>query len=218
MPTLSLLPEPDAIALLRKYQLPYPEFGYAKTACEAVKIADQIGYPIVLKIVAEEVIHKSDIDGVKINLDTPQAVQNAFKDIENSLHEHLPNAHFNGVLVCKQAAPGIELIVGGLHDVMFGPCLMVGLGGIFIEILKDVAFRIVPLTKLDALEMLHELKGYPILTGARGGEMVDINALADFLVRISDFLNENPWIQELDFNPVRISDGQISILDARILH
>jgi acyl-CoA synthetase (NDP forming) len=218
MPTLTPLPEPEAITLLEKNHLPYPENGYAKSADEAVEIANKIGYPVVLKIVSHEVIHKSDVGGVKINLQNPQDVYNAFIDIEKALQEHIPDAKFDGTLLCKQATSGIELIVGGMRDVMFGPCLMVGLGGIFAEILKDVSFRIVPFSKIDAIEMLQELKGYSVLTGVRGGEKANIDTLAEFLVRISTFLYENSWIQELDFNPVRISGNNITILDARILH
>jgi acyl-CoA synthetase (NDP forming) len=218
MPTLTLLPEPEAIALLEKDHLPYPRNGYAKSADEAVEIADKIGYPVVLKIVSMDVIHKSDIGGVKTNLQTPCDVHNAFIDIHNNLLEHIPNAKFDGILVCKQAAAGLELIVGGIHDAMFGPCLMVGLGGIFTEILKDISFRIIPFSKIDAIEMLQELKGYSILSGVRGGEKVDIDSLAEFLVKISTFLYQNSWIQEVDFNPVRISGNKIIILDARILH
>jgi acyl-CoA synthetase (NDP forming) len=218
MPTFSLLPEPEAIALFEKNHLPYPENGYAKSADEAIGIAEKIGYPVVLKIVSTDVIHKSDIGGVKTNLQTPSDVHNAFIDIQNNLREHIPDAKFDGILVCKQATAGIELIVGGLKDVMFGPCLMVGLGGIFTEILKDVSFRIIPLSKIDAIEMLQELKGYSLLSGIRGGEKADIEALAEFLVKISTFLFENSWIQEADFNPVRISGNIIAILDARILY
>lgn len=218
MPTFTLLPEPEAIMLLEKNQLPYPENGYAKSSDEAIEFANKIGYPVVLKIVSNDVIHKSDIGGVKTNLQTPGDVHRAFIDIYTNLLEHIPNAKFDGILVCKQAETGIELIVGGIQDVMFGPCLMVGLGGIFAEVLRDVSFRIIPFKKIDAIEMLQELKGYSILLGVRGGEKADIDALAEFLVKISTFLFENPWIMEVDFNPVRIKGNKITILDARIFY
>ncbi len=217
MPDLTQVPEPEAAALLRQSGIPYPEFGFARSSNEAVEIAGRIGYPVVLKIVAEGVLHKSDIGGVIVNVSSPESVIEAFDELQTSLAKHTPGAVFMGAIVCRQAEAGIELIVGGLQDVMFGPTLMIGLGGIFIEILKDVSFRVVPITRIDAFEMLEELKGYPILQGARGLEKADLNALVEFLVRVSDFLAANAWIKELDLNPVRISGNQIFVLDARIL-
>lgn len=217
MPELTFMPEPEAAALLRQNGIPYPEFGLAKSAQEAVEIADRIGYPVVLKIVAEGVLHKSDIGGVTVNLVNSESVSAAFGRLQSSLAQNAPGTAFRGVIVCSQVQQGIELIVGGLQDVMFGQTLMVGLGGIFTEILKDVSFRVVPIKNIDAVEMLEELKGYPVLQGARGLEKADINALTGFLVNVSDFLIKNPWIKELDLNPVRISGSHIHVLDARIL-
>ncbi len=157
------------------------------------------------------------MEGLRLNLTTSESVIEAYHQITDTLAQNVPDAHLSGVLVCKQADPGIEMIVGGIQDVMFGPCLMVGLGGIFIEVLKDVAFRVIPLNKIDALEMLKELRGYPVLLGARGGEKADIDSLAEFLLRVSDFFQANPWIKELDINPVRVSGNKITILDIRIV-
>jgi acyl-CoA synthetase (NDP forming) len=217
MPDLNFMPEPEAAALLQQNGIPYPEFGFARSSQEAVQIAGRIGYPVVLKIVAEGVLHKSDIGGVVVNLLTPESVIEAFEKLQSSLYANSPGAEFQGAIVCRQVQQGIELIVGGLQDIMFGQTLMVGLGGIFTEILKDVSFRVVPIEKIDAVEMLEELKGYPVLQGARGIAKADLNALVDFLVKVSDFLVKNPWIKELDLNPVRISGSQIYVLDARIL-
>ncbi len=217
MPELTLMPEPEAAALLRLNGIPYPEFGFARTPQEAEQISGRIGYPVVLKIVAEGVLHKSDLGGVAVNLLNPESVSAAFGRLQSCLAQNAPGATFRGAIVCGQVQQGIELIVGGLQDVMFGQTLMVGLGGIFTEILKDVSFRVVPIQKIDAVEMLEELKGYPVLQGARGFEKADINALTGFLVNVSDFLVKNPWIKELDLNPVRISGNQIHVLDARIL-
>lgn len=217
MPELTFMPEPEAAALLRQNGIPYPEFGLAKSAQEAVEIAGRIGYPVVLKIVAEGVLHKSDIGGVTVNLVNSESVSAAFGRLQSSLAQNAPGTAFRGVIVCSQVQQGIELIVGGLQDVMFGQTLMVGLGGIFTEILKDVSFRVVPIKNIDAVEMLEELKGYPVLQGARGLEKADINALTGFLVNVSDFLIKNTWIKELDLNPVRISGSHIHVLDARIL-
>lgn len=217
MPDLNLIPEHEAAKLLQESGIPYPEFGFATTAQEAAKIAGRIGYPVVLKVSATGVIHKSDIGGVTVNLTSSDSVVEAFNGIRATLTTRAPGAEFKGAIVCKQVQPGIELIVGGMQDVMFGPTLMVGLGGIFTEVLKDVSFRVIPLQKIDALEMLRELKGFPLLEGARGTASVDLEVLAGFLLKVSGFLAQNAWIKELDLNPVRISGDQIFVLDARIL-
>lgn len=217
MPDCKFIPEPEAAEMLQKNGIPYPDFGFAKDSEEAAVIAAKIGYPVVVKIVAEGILHKSDIGGVQVNLSSKEAVIAACNKIETSFFSKLPNGKLSGMLICKQAELGIELIVGGLQDVMFGPCLMVGLGGIFTEILKDVSFRVVPLQKIDALEMLKELKGFPILKGARGNTSADLDALTDFMLKVSQFLENNPWIKELDLNPVSISGSRITVLDARII-
>ena len=217
MPDPNLIPEHEAAKLLQENGIPYPEFGFARNQQEAAEIAARIGYPVVLKIIAKGVIHKSDIGGVIVNLINKESVIEGFSQLQSLITTGDSEAEFQGAIVCKQVQNGTELIVGGLHDVMFGPTLMVGMGGIFTEILKDVSFRVIPLQKIDALEMLTELKGFPILKGARGTAKADLEALTGFLLKISDFMAQNQWIKELDLNPVRISGDKIYVLDARIL-
>jgi len=141
----------------------------------------------------------------------------AYEGIVRSVREHAPDAAIPGMLVCQQAPPGLEVIVGGLQDVMFGPALMFGLGGIFAEVLQDVTFRVVPIERVDAQEMLQEIRGYPLLEGTRGHEDYDVEALVDLLLAVSRMMAERTEIQELDLNPVRVYRRGLIALDARIL-
>jgi len=171
----------------------------------------------VLKIVSPDVTHKSDIGGVKIGLEDEAAVRAAYDDIVAAVKERQPKARIEGVAVQAMARSGTEVIVGMSKDPQFGPVLMFGLGGIFVEVLKDVAFRIVPLEERDAREMIDEIKGRAILDGVRGGEPADIEALAGLLLQLSAFAEANPQVEELDLNPVfAYRDGCIAV-DARIV-
>jgi acyl-CoA synthetase (NDP forming) len=212
-----ILPEPDAAALLAEYGITYPEHAYVQSANEAAEAADRLGYPVVLKVVSPDAVHKSDVGGVALGIQDATGVARAYEDIVRSVRTHRKDAEVPGMLVCRQAPPGLEVIVGGLQDVMFGPALMFGLGGIFAEVLEDVTFRIVPIEPGDAKEMIQEIRGYPLLAGTRGQEGYDVGALADLLVAVSRMMVERTEIQELDLNPVRLYDQGIMALDARIL-
>jgi acetyl coenzyme A synthetase (ADP forming)-like protein len=209
--------EPEARAILGQYDVPFVAAELAQNQEQAVAIAEKLGYPVVLKIVAPEIIHKSDIDGVKVNLDLPQQVRSAFTGIVANALANVPQADIHGLLVSKQAGPGTELIIGGLRDLQFGPVVMVGFGGIFVEVLKDVAFRVAPISEQEALAMLRELKLYPLLTGARGQEKADIDTVADIIVKVGQALVEVPDIKEIDLNPVRVYNTGAMALDARII-
>lgn len=215
--TTQPLLEPCAVQLLSRYYIPYPKHGMACSAAEAVSIADRIGYPVVLKIVSSDVIHKSDIGGVISDLSTAQAVAAGFERVIGSTRERVPGARIYGVLVCEQASPGPELIIGGLRDPLLGPAVMVGLGGIFTELLGDVAFRVAPFARKDAKQMLTEIRGYPLLTGARGGQPCDMDAIVDLLVKVSCLVSDRDDIVELDLNPVRVYEHGLLALDARII-
>ncbi len=173
--------------------------------------------PVVLKVISPEVIHKSDAGGVKLNLDSAEKVGHAYDDIMSAIKKKYPDAKINGVSVQKMARPGVEVIIGMSKDAQFGPVIMFGLGGILVEILKDVSFRIVPLEKRDAREMVKEIKGYPVLEGYRGQEAVDIEYLEGLILKVSDFVEQHPEINELDLNPVfAYSDGATAV-DARVI-
>jgi acyl-CoA synthetase (NDP forming) len=213
----SFVLEPYAIELLKDYKIPYPQHGLAHDVNEAVAIADRIGYPVVLKIVSPDVLHKSDAGGVAVGLEDPKQVKNGYRKIIGRVQENLPNANVKGMLVCKQAKKGIEVIVGAMEDPIFGPMIMFGLGGIFTEVLGDVAFRIAPIERLDAEEMIKEIKGYPILTGVRRRSKCDVNQLINLLMNVSKLVTERKDLKELDLNPVRLFTDSLAVLDVRMI-
>jgi acetate---CoA ligase (ADP-forming) subunit beta len=211
------LTEVEAKELLAKAGINVAPTKLATTKQEAASTAKALGFPVVLKIVSPDVLHKSDAGGVKLNLNSEAEVSAAFDAIMTSIKAKVPNAKILGVAVQKMARPGTEVIIGMSKDPQFGPVLMFGLGGIFVEIMKDVSFRIVPLTKRDADEMIREIKGFPVLTGYRGGEVASLAQLQDMLLKVSEFAEKNPEVKELDLNPVlAYKDGAIAV-DARVI-
>ena len=189
----------------------------ATTADEAVAAAKEFDYPVVLKVVSPDVTHKSDVGGVQLGLDSPEAVSTAFQEITATVKQHQPDVRIEGVAVQKMARPGIEVIIGMSKDQQFGPVLMFGLGGILVEVLKDVAFRIVPLEPRDARQMVREIKGFPALQGFRGQAPADLEALEKLILNVSAFVEAHPEIEELDLNPVfAYEDGALAV-DARIV-
>ena len=213
----SVLTEIESKQVLAAAGIPVAEATLAASADEAVRAAAKAGYPAVLKIVSPDVTHKSDVGGVKVGLADEAAVRAAYDEIVGAVKDRQPDARIGGVAVQKMARPGIEVIVGLSKDPQFGPVLMFGLGGIFVEVLKDVAFRIVPLEPRDARDMIDEIKGRAVLDGVRGGEPADTGALADLLLKLSVFAEANPQVAELDLNPVfAYKDGCLAV-DARIV-
>ena len=213
----SVLTEIESKQVLAAAGIPVAEATLAASADEAAKAAAQAGFPVVLKIVSPDVTHKSDVGGVKVGLEDEAAVRTAYEDIVVAVKERQPKARIEGVAVQAMARPGTEVIVGMSKDPQFGPVLMFGLGGIFVEVLKDVSFRIVPLEERDAREMIDEIKGRAVLDGVRGGEPADIGALASLLLQLSAFAEANPQVEELDLNPVfAYKDGCLAV-DARIV-
>jgi len=209
--------EPEAKALLRTYDLPFPEERWVSGEEEAVSAADAIGYPVVLKIVSPDIVHKSDAGGVRLGLPDADAVRAAYRDMLDAVTRHDPQARRQGVLVARMAPPdGEECIIGGLRDPVFGPVIMFGLGGVFVEVLKDVVFRVAPIDAQDAEEMMEEIAGHAVLDGVRGRPPLDRAALRQALLNVSRFLCEHPEVAELDINPVRLFPGGLLALDARI--
>ena len=184
---------------------------------EAVAISEEIGYPVVLKISSVDITHKSDAGGVKVNLPDKSAVQNAYDEIMASCTAKHPDADIEGIAVQGMAKIGTEVIIGMTKDPSFGPVLMFGLGGIFVEVLKDVAFRIVPLEKNDASEMISEIKGKKLLEGYRGQDPADIPFLEDVLLKLSDLVDKTEGIAEIDMNPVFAYKQGAVVVDARII-
>ena len=209
--------EPEAIQLLAQYGIPYPKQELAHNADEAGRFAERIGCPVVLKVVSPDVLHKSDAGGVMVNLTSAAAVHDGYASMMKTVLSKALGAKIDGALVVQQAPQGLEVIVGAIDDVTFGPTLMFGLGGIFTEILKDVAFRVAPIERRDAEEMIQEIKAYKLLTGVRGQAPRDIPALVELLLSVSRLLTEHPEIKELDLNPIRLYEKGLMALDARVL-
>lgn len=183
----------------------------------ALALSEEMGYPIVLKISSVDITHKSDAGGVKVNLKDKAAVEKAYDDIMASCTAKFPKANIEGISVQGMAKAGTEVIIGMTNDPSFGPVLMFGLGGIFVEVLKDVAFRIVPLEKSDAIEMINEIKGKKLLEGYRGQDPADIPCLADMLLKLSELVDKTEGIAEIDMNPVFAYKQGAVVVDARII-
>ncbi|MGO8805695.1 MAG: acetate--CoA ligase family protein [Candidatus Bathyarchaeia archaeon] len=209
--------ESEAKLICMDYGIPVTKFKVASNEKQAAEYADEIGYPVVLKIVSPDVIHKSDAGGVMVNLKTPSDVQNAYKKILENVKKYNANAKIVGILVQEMAPSSTETIVGAIKDPQFGPTIMFGLGGIFVEVLKDVNFRIAPITADDAKEMITQLKAYPLLKGFRNTPPADIDALVAILVSTSRLVMDNPEIKELDLNPVLAYQSGAKTVDARII-
>ena len=205
------LMEHECKELLLRRGIPTNSTFVAQSVDEAVELSDKIGYPVVLKVLSPEVVHKSDQGGVKLNLKNAAEVESAYKEIITAFADK----KLIGVTVQEMVNPGLEAIVGVSRDPAFGPVLMFGLGGVFVEVLKDVSFKILPVTEADIEEMIKELRGYKLLQGHRG-EAVDIPALKELLLKVSDMVMENPEISELDLNPVFLYPKGAMAVDARI--
>lgn len=209
--------ETEAKTICTEYGIPVTKFLVAKNAEEAVKFAEKIGYPVVMKIVSPDVTHKFDVGGVVINLKTAKEVESAFKKILENVKKHNPNAKIIGITVQEMAPASTEVIVGAIKDPQFGQTLMFGLGGIFVEILKDVTFRIAPITEQEAKEMITEVKAYPLLQGYRGQPPADVDAIVKILLATSKLIMDHPQIKELDLNPVIVYEKGAKTVDARII-
>lgn len=196
--------------------IPFNRSGLATTAEEAADIADRIGYPVVMKIVSEQVIHKTEVGGVRINIGSDEEVRRTFKDVVESVKEQVPEAVIDGILM-EEMANGTELIIGTTTDSQFGPMIMFGIGGIFVEVYKDVSFRLIPITPNDAREMMDEIKGKALLEGIRGLPRADPEQVVDILLAVSRLVEDNPDIYEMDINPLLLTERGIIAVDARII-
>ncbi|TMB98490.1 MAG: acetyl-CoA synthetase [Chloroflexi bacterium] len=213
----TILTEVESKRVLQEAGIPVVAAELAGTPEEAIRVARKNGFPVALKIVSPEIPHKSDVGGVKLGLASEAEVAAAFQEIITAVKQRQPNANIEGVSVQKMAPDGIEVIIGMSMDRQFGPVLMFGLGGIFVEVLKDVAFRIVPLEPRDAREMIRELKAFAVLEGVRGQPGADLGALEEMLLTVSSFVEEHPEIEELDLNPVFAYQNGAVAVDARII-
>ena len=209
--------EPEAKTVCMEYDIPVTKFKVAKNEAEAVKFSEELGYPVVLKVVSPDVIHKSDVGGVIVNLKTTEDVKNAYKQILENVKKHKPKAKIVGVLIQEMAPSSTEVIVGAIKDPQFGPALMFGLGGIFVEVLKDVTFRVAPVTEDEAREMITEVKAYPLLKGYRNLPPADIETIVKIIQNTSRLVMEHQEIKELDLNPIMVYEKGAKTVDARII-
>ncbi len=196
--------------------IPFNKCGLAKSAGEAVEIADDMGYPVVMKIVSPQVIHKTEVGGVRVNIASATEVKNTYEDIVRGVQKQVPDAEINGILI-EEMVSGTELIVGTTTDPQFGPMIMFGIGGIFVEVYKDVSFRLIPISANDARDMAGEIKGKALLEGIRGLPRADPNTIIEILENVSKLVISNPEIDELDINPLLITNKGVIAVDARIL-
>jgi len=211
------LTELESKQILKEVGINTTDIGLARSKEEAVAHSQELGYPVVLKIVSPDILHKTDVGGVKLSLNNKEDVGNAYDEIISAIKKHQPSAKIHGVSVQPMARPATEVIIGMSKDPQFGPVLMFGLGGILVEILKDISFRIVPLTMRDANEMIREIKGYPVLEGYRGQEPANIAVLEQMLLKVSEFVESRPEIKELDINPIFAYSDSALAIDARVI-
>lgn len=209
--------EPESLDFLSDNGIAVMPHVLARTREEAQRAAMEMNGPVVLKVVSPQVIHKSDVGGVKINLQGSEAVGQGYERLLDDVKRATAAAGIQGVLVVPMAQPGTELIIGMVRDAQFGPTIMFGMGGVFVEVFKDVSFRIAPFDQEVALDMIKETKGSRVLQGMRGEKPKDIASLAELLVQVSQLAARYPQIKEIDLNPIRVYENGYSILDARIL-
>ena len=203
--------------ILRKHGIPITKEFLAKTPQEAKKFAKKIGYPVVMKIQSPDILHKTDAGGVLLDIENEKELTEGFDRLMKSAKKHNRKAKILGILVQEMVKDGVQCIVGSKKDPQFGPVIMFGLGGIFVEVLKDVSFRIIPIERKDAKEMISEIKGYEVLKGVRGQQPVDLKAIENTLIKVSNFVWKNKEIQELDINPLFTSAKGVKAADARMI-
>jgi acyl-CoA synthetase (NDP forming) len=213
----NLLTEIEAKQVFKEAGLQVTDTRLATNKKDAIAMSTEMGFPVVLKIVSPDILHKTEANGVKLNLKTADDVAKAFDEIMVSAKEKFPNANIHGVAVQGMAKSGLEIIIGMTLDTQFGPVLMFGLGGIFVEVMKDVSFGITPLTKRDAGEMIRSIKGYPLLNGFRGASKIDVANLESWLLKLSDFAQTYPAVKEFDLNPIFAYAQGAMVVDARII-
>lgn len=207
--------EPEAKRVLRVYGIPVTREEICGTPAEAVAAAEKIGYPVVMKLVSPRVVHKTEFDAVRLDLRSPDEVRRAFSEIISKARMEIKDTEIHGVLVSEMAG-GVEMIIGSIKDPQFGPIMMFGLGGIFVEVFRDVSYRLAPIERIDAEEMISELRGRKLLEGFRGGPSVNRESLLHTMISVSRLLADHDEIAEMDLNPIFGSEDGVKVADARI--
>ena len=209
--------EEEAMRILTYYGFQFPKRALARTSREAAQQASGIGFPVVMKISSPDILHKTDVGGVRVNVRTPREAEEAFTEITANARHIMRDAFIKGVMVYEMVKGGREVILGVTYDRTFGHMIMFGLGGIYVEVLKDVSFRIIPVARRDAVDMINEIRTAGLLRGARGERSADLDAIASNIVNLSCLVNDFPEIQELDINPLLVMEKGAVALDARII-
>ncbi|MDF9409409.1 acetate--CoA ligase family protein [Pelotomaculum isophthalicicum JI] len=213
----SHLLEPEAYYVCGEFGITCPQFNFVANVEDGIDAARSMGFPVVVKVVSPQVIHKTDAGGVVTGIQSEEQFKNAYSTMLENVRGKVPDAEIYGVLVQKSMPQGVEVAVGGLRDPQFGPVVMFGAGGTLIEVLQDVSFRLARLDRGEALRQIRETKVFKILQGVRRNKPCDIVALADLIIHAGKLLEEMPEISELDFNPVLAYPDYYSIVDARIV-
>jgi acetyl-CoA synthetase (ADP-forming) len=209
--------EYEAYDVLSSYGIPVASYSLAKSTDEVKLVAHKIGYPLVLKIVSPDIIHKSDVGGVKLNITDDEQLRRSYEALIDDTRKNAPNAKIAGVLVEKMMPKSVEVVVGMIRDQSFGPTIMFGLGGVLVEIMKDVVFRIAPVSREESFDMIKKVKGYPLLVGYRGSMSLDIESLAGLISNVSRVAMDIPEIDQMDLNPIIVYDKGLTVVDARII-
>jgi len=209
--------ESEAKDLLSEHGVSIPPYRLATSENEAASYAHELGYPVAMKIASPDILHKTDAGGVRLNIKNAAEARSAFCSLYDSAHDYDPDARVSGVLVTPMVPQGVEVIVGMTRDPQFGPVVMFGLGGIFVEIFKDVSFRVTPFEREEARSMIEEIKAYPILKGVRGEKSKDIGAVSELIMKVASFSDAFDEVRELDLNPVFVYEDGVAVVDARIV-
>ncbi len=210
-----VLIEPEVLCILCSYSVPTPVYEVISDEAEALEAAAKIGYPLVLKVVSPEIVHKSEVGGVEVGINSAEELKEKLSVMSSKVSEVSPAAKIRGFLIEKMAPKGVEVICGSLRDEQFGPAVMFGLGGVSVEILKDVSFRLAPVDEEEAMEMMREVKGFPLLNGFRGRPPMDLKALAQVIVKVSKIISDVDSIRELEINPLMVYEAGVMAVDAR---
>jgi acetate---CoA ligase (ADP-forming) len=208
----------EAQAIMKRSGVEIPKSSIARNLDEAVRCTEDIGYPVVMKVVSKDIIHKSDAGGVALDLDNRNEVIDAYQAIMQSCRAYNPGAMIEGVEIAEMVKPGTELIIGARRDATFGPIVMVGLGGIYVEVMKDVTFRSYPLGRTEIMNMIKDIRSYPLLLGVRGEEKKDIDGVADMIIKLGSIIQQCKSISDIEINPLRVYEGRgVKAVDVRIL-
>lgn len=206
--------EPEALELCRLYDIPISEWRFAETGDSASKFSKEIGFPVAIKVVTPELLHKKEMGGVVVGLRNSREVKSRFKKLAESFKQSGKET-FLGVILQRQVDPGLEAIVASFHDHQFGPCVMLGLGGVYAELVPEVTFRLIPITREDATAMLSEVAGGRFLTGLRGSFSLNSETVIKTILSISKMMTELDELDSVELNPLVLQEGQGIVVDAK---